>query len=269
MNLALAAPGAIALGLFFLLPLGAIALEAGPAAYGRLLSDPLFWAGLRGSLALSLGAAALATLVGAGVALHLSRLPERARGAVMVAIALPLTFSGLVVAYGFILGFGRAGFITLLLAQAGVDPAWFAGFIYGPVGLAFAYAYYLTPRVILVLLPVLVNFDRQQLQAAESLGASRWGAIRWILLPQVAPAVAAAAALVSAVAFGAYGTALALVGTQLNILPLLLYAKIGESGTDFPAAAALSVVLLGMCTGLMALGELAAARKEAVAHVPA
>jgi hypothetical protein len=39
--------------------------------------------------------------------------------------------------------------------------------------------------------------------------------------------------VVAAVVFGAYGTALALVGTQLNILPLKLYSLISETGSDF------------------------------------
>ena len=66
------------------------------------------------------------------------------------------------------------------------------------------------------LLPVLVNFDRSQLAAAESLGATRAQAFRHVLLPQIAAPVAGAAMLVAAVVFGAYGTALALVGTQLS-----------------------------------------------------
>ena len=140
-------------------------------------------------------------------------------------IALPLTFSGLIVAYGFILGWGRAGFFTQLLAMAGADPAIVGGALFTPVGLAFASSYYLIPRVVMALLPVLVNFDRTQLIAAESLGATRAQAFRQVLLPQVAGPVASAACLVAAVVFGAYGTALALVGTQLRILPLQLSAS--------------------------------------------
>lgn len=50
---------------------------------------------------------------------------------------------------------------------------------------------------------------------------------------------------------GTYGTALALVGTQVNILPLLLYAKIGDGGADFPATAALSLSFFSPCASLM------------------
>jgi putative spermidine/putrescine transport system permease protein len=264
----LALPGALVLGLFFALPLGAVVLEAaaGGGAAAGALADPLVRRGLVNSLLLGGGAAALSLVVGFAVALHLARLPERLRAALLFCVSLPLTFSGLVVAYGFILGFGRAGFVTLLLAQAGVDPAAFAGFIYGPAGLAFAYSYYLVPRVVLLLLPVLVNFDEAQLLAAESLGASRRRALADVLVPQVLPTAFVAFCLVAAVAIGAYGTALALVGTQVNILPLLVYSKVSDVGGDFPVAAALSLLLLAVCSLVMATGETFAARREVTTH---
>jgi len=111
-----------------------------------------------------------------------------------------------------------------------------------------------------------VNFDQAQITAAESLGARRWRALADILVPQVLPTALSAYCLVAAVAFGAYGTALALVGTQVNILPLLLYSKISEGGSDFPAAAALSIVLMAVCTLIMAVAETVAVAREAPAH---
>lgn len=39
---------------------------------------------------------------------------------------------------------------------------------------------------------------------------------------------------------GTYGTALALVDTQVNILPLIRYNRISNTGSDFPAAAVLA-----------------------------
>jgi putative spermidine/putrescine transport system permease protein len=166
------------------------------------------------------------------------------------------------VAYGFILGWGRAGFFTQLLGLAGADTAVVGAVLFTPVGLAFASSYYLIPRVVMALLPVLVNFDRTQLAAAESLGATRAQAFRHVLLPQIAAPVAGAAMLVAAVVFGAYGTALALVGTQLRILPLQLYSLVSETGSDFPAAAALALLITAACSALMAVGEAFASRHE-------
>ena len=261
-------PGAVVFALFFVLPLASLALEAfadGAGAFGRLLDDPLFWRGLRGTLLLGSLAPLVSLLVGTCVALHLARLREGARLALLFAISLPLTFSGLIVAYGFILVLGRAGFVTLLLAGLGADPAVVAGFLFSPTGLGVAYCYYLIPRVVMVVLPVMLNFDQRQVMAARALGAPAWRTWWDILLPQVYPSLIAAFCLTSAVAVGAYGTALALVGTQVNILPLLLYSKISETGLDFPAAAALSLVLMAICCLVIALAELPGLRAAAPA----
>src|SRR5437899_1453771 len=170
-NAALALPGVLLLGLFFALPVAVIAVDAlreGGSAFARVFATAGFWTALGGSSALTLVAATLSTGVGVAVALHLSRLSARRRTVLSFVIALPLTFSGLIVAYGFILGYGRAGFVTQLLAYAGLDPASIGGALFTPVGLAFASSYYLIPRVVIGMLPVLVNFDRAQLAAAAT-----------------------------------------------------------------------------------------------------
>lgn len=263
----LALPGAACLLLFFLLPLGVIAAEAfmgGGSGFVRLLQRGEFWSGLRNTFALGVTAGLVSVLVGFAVALHLSRLSEARRMGLLLIISLPLTFSGLIVAFGFILAWGRAGFFTIALNRMfGVDAAEFARFVYSPQGLAFVYAYYLIPRVVMLLLPVLVNFDRAQLSAAESLGASRLRAMMGILLPQVAPSALVAFCLVVAVAFGAYGTALALVGSgQANILPLQLFAMVSDAGADWPETAALALILTALCSTVMAAGEVVSLRKE-------
>ena len=256
--IALAAPGTAFLLLFFFLPLSALPVEAlssGANGVRRLLEDSVFWKGLRGTLILGTAAPLFSVVVGFCLSLFLARLGPLPRRCLLILVSLPLTFSGLVIAYGFILVFGRSGFLTLLLSELGADPATVGAFIYSPVGLGFAYSYYLIPRAILVLLPVIVNFDRSQLLAAASLGASEFRAHLDIMVPQIMPAGLSAFCLTAAVAIGAYGTALALVGTQVNILPLLLYSKISETGSDLPTAAALSIVLMAITSAVMVLAE--------------
>ena len=106
-QLALALPAALLLALFFALPVAVIAIDAvreGTAAFARVFAAAGFWRALSGSLLLTFVAATLSTGVGVAVALHLSRLSPRWRTLLSFVIALPLTFSGLIVAYGFILG---------------------------------------------------------------------------------------------------------------------------------------------------------------------
>lgn len=257
--LALAAPGTAFLLLFFFVPLAVLPWEAfseGGDAFQRVFRDSIFWKGLCGSLVLGTLAPFFSLVVGFCIAMFLSRRKASLRAPLLFLISLPLTFSGLIVAYGFILVFGRSGFLTLLLAKLGADPAVVGALIYSPVGLGFAYSYYLIPRAVMILLPVILNFDPSQLLAAQSLGASRFRAHLDVLLPQIMPSILATFCLISAVAIGAYGTALALVGTQVNILPLLLYSKISETGSDFPAAAALSIVLMAITSAVMTLAEI-------------
>ncbi|MBZ8133678.1 ABC transporter permease [Afifella sp. IM 167] len=258
-RLALAAPAGAFLLIFLAWPLAGIVKEAladGGGAFSRVFSDPVFWRGVRGSAILGTLAPAVSTVIGLGVSLHLARLSPARRATLLTIIAVPLSFSGLVVAYGFILVFGRAGFVTMLLAEIGADPAFVGGLIYTPAGLAIAYCYYLIPRAVLVILPVVVNFEREQLAAARALGASPLRAFADIALPQLMPACLVAFALCAAVALGAYGTALALSGTQIAILPMVLYSKISDTGSDLPAAAVMSLVLIALASAVMAMAEL-------------
>lgn len=114
------------------------------------------------------------------------------------------------------------------------------------------------PRVILIVLPAISNFDRNQIIAACSLGAKGVWALIDVMLPQIMPSLVAAFCLTSAVAVGAYGTGLALVGTQVNILPLVLYS----TGTNLPAASAASLVLVAICATVVSIGKVVRNRRK-------
>lgn len=253
------------MALFLALPLAALLSEAfgdGGSAFARLLGNPLFLGALRNTLALGLAAGAASALVGTCIAIELARQSPSRRQWMMALLGLPLAFSGLVIAYGFILAFGRAGFVTQLLAGLGGDPAIIGSWIYSVSGLGVAYAYYLIPRVALSLYPVFANLDLRPAQAARTLGASRGRAFWDTVVPEVLPSVLSNACMVAAIAMGTYGTALALVGTQLNILPLMLLAQVSDGGSDFAVAAALSLVLMVVCVAVMGVGDVFTRRRE-------
>lgn len=258
-------PAWIFLGAFFIAPLLALVPEAfsgGGEVFRALARDSLFLQAARNSVVLGLTTGAVSAVVGTLIAIELARQPEHRRQWMMTLLGLPLAFSGLVIAYGFILAFGRAGFVTQLLAQVGADPARVGSWIYTVFGLAFAYCYYLIPRVALTLYPVFANLDPAPQIAARTLGATRWRAFMDTVVPEVAPSVLASACQVAALAMGTYGTALALVGTQLNILPLLLFAKVGDGGADFAGAAAMSLLLMALCVLTLGVGDVVTRARE-------
>ncbi len=252
------------MALFFALPLASLVPEAateGGSAFARLWANPLLGKAFINTLVLGLTAGALSGLVGTVIAIELARQPEARRRWMMTLLGLPLAFSGLVIAYGFILAFGRSGFITQLLVAIGFDGAVVGNWIYGAAGLGCAYAYYLVPRVALSLYPVFANLDLRPMQAARTLGATRWRAFRDTVITEVAPSVLSNACMVAAIAMGTYGTALALVGTQLNILPLMLFAQVSDGGSDLSVAAALSLVLMALCVIVMGFGDAIASKR--------
>lgn len=260
-----ALPAGLLLTLFFALPLGALlvsAAEGNGAAFVRLAHDPLVVSALGHSLALAFAAGTVSLAVGLPLAMVLAGQPPQRRGWLLALLGVPLAFSGLVIAYGFILAFGRAGFVTSIVARLGADPATIGALIYTTAGLVAAYAYYLIPRVALMLYPAIANLDRRPIEAALTLGASPLRALFDVALRELWPSIAAAWCLVTSIALGTYGTALALAGTQINILPLLMYLKLSDGQTDFPQAAALSLALMAVCTCVLALGECLARQRR-------
>ncbi|PTB22800.1 ABC transporter permease [Trinickia symbiotica] len=252
------APAGVLLAVCFALPLAALVAAAcgnGGTAFAVIARDPLVVSAIAHSFALALGAGTLSTGVGLVLAFELAGRPPGERRWLLAILGVPLAFSGLVIAYGFILTFGRAGFVTMLLARFGADAAKLGGLIYTITGLVIAYAYYLIPRVALMLFPAFANLDRRPLEAAMTLGAHPWRAWLDVAWRELWPSVLSAWCLVTAIALGTYGTALALAGTQINMLPLLMYLKMSDGQTDFSQVAVLSIILTALCTCVLAIGE--------------
>jgi putative spermidine/putrescine transport system permease protein len=260
-----AVPAGLLLAVFFALPLGALLVSSADdhgSAFVRLVQDPLVLSALLNSLGLALSAGTVSLVVGVPLAMALAGQSPQRRRWLLALLGVPLAFSGLVIAYGFILAFGRAGFVTSLLAHMGADPASMGSLIYTSAGLVVAYAYYLIPRVALMLYPAIANLDRRPLEAALTLGATPLRAMFDVALRELWPSIASAWCLVTSIALGTYGTALALAGTQINILPLLMYLKLSDGQTDFPLAAVLSLLLMAGCTCVLALGECLARQRR-------
>jgi putative spermidine/putrescine transport system permease protein len=230
----------------------------------RLWADTLVVNAIVNSQLLGAFAASISVAFGTLLARAVERLSARRRQLILTLLGVPLAFSGLVIAYGFILAFGRSGFVTLSLAKLGFDPSTVGAWIYTPICLAFAYAYYLNPRVALMMVPLFINLDRAPFFAALTLGARPVRAWFDTDFRALVPALVNMWCMTAAIAIGPYGTALALSGTQINILPLLIYLKISDGGSDFEFASLLSLLLLALCVCVLALGQMANRRRSAV-----
>jgi len=94
------------------------------------------------------------------------------------------------------------------------------------LGLTLTYLYFQIPLMILIITPALDGLKREWREAAEILGASGSQYWRMVALPVLWPSLLGTFALLFANSFGAVATAMALTGSSLSIVPIILFAQI-------------------------------------------
>jgi len=112
------------------------------------------------------------------------------------------------------------------------------------------------PFVVRTVQPVLLELDTEMEDAAASLGASRFGTFRRVILPNILPAILSGVALAFARAIGEFGAVVLISGNlpfKTEVVSVYVFGRI-ESG-DSGGAAAASVVILALSFGvLLAIG---------------
>jgi putative spermidine/putrescine transport system permease protein len=160
-------------------------------------------------------------------------------------VAVTSSFSGIPLSFAFITLLGTNGMITLFLREAfdyRLYPAHFT--IYSWTGLALVYLYFQLPLMILVFTPAIARVRPVWQEAAATLGAPTWYFWWKIGIRVLAAPFIAAVALLFANALGAYATAYALVGGNLNILTIQIgYYIEGDLQFDPGKTSALSLIL--------------------------
>ncbi|SDU66186.1 sulfate transport system permease protein [Jiangella alkaliphila] len=110
-----------------------------------------------------------------------------------------------------------------------------------------AFLFVTLPFVVRTVQPVLAELDREVEEAAASLGASRLTTFRRIILPALAPAIAAGAALSFARGVSEYGSLVLLSGNlpmQTEVTSVRILSSIENDSLD--NAAAVATVLLAI-----------------------
>ncbi|NUL13802.1 ABC transporter permease, partial [Streptomyces lunaelactis] len=215
-------------GLCFGLPVGALlygAVTGTDRATGataltgehlqRSLQGP-FLGSLVGSVQLS----ALTAVIGSvtGVLIAQAIVTSRRtwlRSAALTASGVLANFGGVPLAFAFIATAGISGVVTQLadLGSLGWN-------LYSFTGLAVVYLYFLTPLMVLVIIPALDGLRPQWREAAQNTGATGWQFWRMVGLPVLAPSLLGGFVLLFGSAFAAHATAAALVGGSVPLVTL-------------------------------------------------
>ncbi|MEA2341174.1 MAG: molybdate transport system permease protein [Solirubrobacteraceae bacterium] len=243
---------ALALTLVFLaLPLVAIFVDVPPGELLSSLDDPAATDALRLSLETSALALALIVAVGTPAAWVLATRRFPGRAVLVTLVELPLVVPPAVAGIGLLAALGPQGIAGGLLQDAGIT------LVLQTSGVVVALAFVASPFYVRQAIAAFESVDPRLLEASRTLGAGEARTLLRIAIPVARPALAAGAALAWGRALGEFGATLMFAGSFRGITqtaPLAIYERFAS---DFPAALALSAVLVALSGAVLLTARLA------------
>jgi molybdate transport system permease protein len=200
---------------------------------------------------LSLRTCAASTVLCLALGLPLAMVLARARGRWAVAgrvlASLPMVLPPVVAGLALLVALGRRAWLGRHLSLLGVDLA------FTTAAVVVAQTFVAMPYLVVSVEGALRSAQDQYEVVAATLGASPTTVLRRVTLPLIGPAIASGTALAFARALGEFGATLTFAGSlqgTTRTLPLEIYLA---RETDTDTAIALSVVLIVLAAGLIAV----------------
>jgi sulfate transport system permease protein len=239
------------LTLLVLVPVGALGLKASGLSrhdWIALVTDARVVASIRLSLVTSLFASVASMLLGLLLAWVITRYRFPLRSALDALIDLPFALPTAVAGIALTTLYAPHGWLGKPLSELGIAVA------FTPVGITLALIFVGLPFAVRTVQPVIQRLDAALEESANVMGASAWQTFRYVLFPQMLPALLAGGALAFARGVGEYGSVVFISGNlpfKTEIAPLLIMTRLDQF--DYVGATALAVVLLVISLVMMLL----------------
>ena len=256
---ALRATAMLYLGLFVLLPVVVI-LQRGYSDGLTNLTDALnnfgAWNAIKLTVVMAFLAAIINGVFGTLLAYVLVRIRFPGREIVSAIVDLPFAIPTLVAGVMLVALYGPSSVVGGWLEDHGVK------IIFAAPGILLALLFVTLPLVVRSVQPVLAELDREEEEAAQTLGAGSWTTFRRIVLPALRPAIVAGGLLVFARSLGEFGAIVFVSGNIPNktltapvfITQLLSPGSFGATGGP-DQAAAVAGLLFGLAFVVVLLTE--------------
>ncbi len=217
----------------------------------QLLHDPYligaYWISIKISALTALGGGVFGFLL--AYAAIRGGLPPYMRSSLMTFCGVASNFAGVPLAFAFIALLSPQGELTRLLASIGFNPYFYGFTLYTFWGLSIVYMYFQFPLMVLIIAPAIDGLRREWLEAAENLGASSFQYWRYVAFPILLPAILGTMILLFGNAFGAFATAQALTGGQINLVTIVIGSQLrgdilGDPGLGYALSLGMVVVMV-------------------------
>lgn len=223
------------------------------STYALLVRDDIYLLSYLKSLQVAALSTAILVLIGVPIAYGMSRAPPRAQPLLLVLVILPFWTSFLIRVYAWVNILQRDGLLNEALGALGLidEPvAWLASDTAVYIGIVYSYL----PFMVLPLYASFQKLDESLLEAAADLGCPRWKAFYLVILPLVAPGIAAGALLCFIPIIGEFVIPDLLGSSETLMIGQTLWAEF-FANRDWPVASAIAVILLALLVVPMALFE--------------
>ena len=230
---------------FLILPIVAIFADTPPGdlidSLGSDASRDALWLSLKTTLA----ALIVIVVVGTPAAYLLATREFRGKSVVVTAIELPLVLPPAVAGIGLLAAFGPKGIFGSALADAGIE------LVLETAGVIVALTFVAAPFYLRQAQAAFAAVDPNLLDAARTLGASEARAFARVAIPCAGAGISTGMALAWGRALGEFGATLMFAGSFQGITQTAPLAIFASFSTDFPAALALSAVLVAVSAALL------------------
>ncbi|USW94643.1 ABC transporter permease subunit [Pseudomonas proteolytica] len=226
----------------------------GLANFSKIFNSKFYLQAIKHSLEISFYSSIFGLIIALLGSYSLRKVDSPLRNFVTAFANMTSNFSGVPLAFAFIILLGFNGSITIMLKQAGIIQDFN---LYSKTGLIILYTYFQIPLGVLLLYPAFDALREDWRESAALLGANGWHYWRHIGLPVLTPALLGTFVILVANALGAYATVYALTTGNFNVLPIRIAAMVsGDISLDPNMASALAVILVALMTVVTVVHQL-------------
>ncbi|SHO21841.1 ABC transporter permease protein [Moritella viscosa] len=222
--------------------------------YQEIFDSAFILQGFTNSLWLSITSSLVAITIAACFVSSLRRFDSGLRDWIISFTNMAANFSGVPLAFAFIIILGFNGALTLLLKRYGIIDDFN---LYGQWGLLAIYIYFQVPLAVLLLYPAFDALSDDWQAASALLGAKTWQFWRYIALPVLSPALLGTFIILIANAMGAYASVYALTTGNYNVITVRIASLVsGGIFLEPNLAAAISVLLILLLAFITIINQL-------------
>ncbi len=224
--------------------------------YKEVFSNQFYLKSFKNSISLSLIASVISIVICTVTAYCITKLSKKTQNIVLNLSNLTNNFSGVPLAFAFMIMFGNSGVFLMIAKKFGIE--YLMNFnLYSWSGLLIMYVYFQIPLGVMLLFPTLQGIKEDLKHAASLLGANSFQFWIKVALPIIMPGIVGVFSILFANAMGAYASAYALVGSNYNLLTVQIGSLIsGDIFSRTELASAMAVILSITLIGALMINNL-------------